>query len=185
MSEQYKVGLVAGYLMAAVCIIAVFMLGAEWKKGREQRRKTRLDDFDERQEIVRGKAAQYALLTLMVYNFLIGVSYSDRGPGWCNFYILQMVGMAISASIFSVYCIWKEAYLGLREKSGRVYLITGGLGIFHLIVAVMEYWNGNLFVDGRVTDRAGNLILGLMFFLNFVVILLRNLINRRKMEQER
>lgn len=182
MSLQHIVGLAVGMLIVGISIVGVVVLLKGWRKSRERRKEERNVDFDERQELVRGKGFQYGFLILLSYEFLLSFVCRDGIPEWFDLCAVQMIGMGASLLVFCAYCIWNEAYIGLRENPLTNYLFLGGIGAMNLFQAVVDGRNGKLFADGRMTGRVGNLVLGIMFFLEFLLLLLRNIINRRRTE---
>ena len=108
---QYQLGLLLG--LTSGVLVGFLVMALLFK------RKVLDLHFDERQERARGKAFQYGFLTLMGCLFLYGASEMTLGR-WCEAMAGVTLCIAISLVVFAVICIFKDAYLSLRENPRQV-----------------------------------------------------------------
>lgn len=165
--STYFIGIVVGLL-----VLAVWMLMRRNVDG----------EYDERQMLVRGKGCQYGFATLVCYNLIYGAAYMDSVPDWCDNMIGIMIGVLLSLAVFCGYCIWKDAYMNLNQNPGFIYFILGSLGIINLILGIISLVRGEAFENGKVSFRALNLPMGVMFCLFFFLFWLKNHVNREREE---
>ena len=168
---NYHAGLVFGLLcgiLAGVASVALLF-----------KKKVMSMDFDERQESARGKAYQYGFFTLMVCLYGYGVSEMILGR-WCETLAGMTLCIAISLGVFAVTCILKDAYLGLREKPRQIMTLFTLIAAFNLGLGGMYLYSGDLVVDGILTFRAVNPILGFTILIILAVYIVNFLLQDRE-----
>ncbi|MDD6490044.1 MAG: hypothetical protein PUG48_09590 [Clostridia bacterium] len=108
------------------------------------------ENFDERQQIERGKAFQWAFLTsfiLLVLFYMIEDLFEI-----CKFstYFMLITTFWISFSVFGTKVILNDAFYGIKEKTSRmIFIIFGIAGLFMLVVDIIEILNGESLVTGN------------------------------------
>lgn len=117
--------------------------------------------MDERQERARGVAFKYGFFTLLISVFLYGCSELVLGR-WCDAMAGGSICVGLGMTVFAVVCIWKDAYLSLRERPRRVIPLMLFIGLGNLAISILRAHEGGLLEDGILTFRASNLILGVM-----------------------
>lgn len=155
-------GLLAGFLVLAVLF----------------KKKILSMEFDERQELARGKAFQYSFLTLMICLFLYAASEMALGR-WCDAFAGVMICIALSITVFAVTCILKDAYLSLREKPRTIMTMFALLSALNLGIGGTYLFHGGLVEDGILTFRVTNLIAGLMCLAVLIVYIVNFLLRDR------
>lgn len=162
--DAYRLGIIAGILFvvaaAAVCIRKQTCNGP--------------CRYDERQERVRGRGYKYGFLTMIIYNALMGGMYLDTMPDWCDLFAVNIIGIAVSALIFAVYCIWNDAYMSFNESPRMVYLFILGIAAFNLFPGIMNLMHGTIVEEGKLTFRCSNIIMGFVFLISAAVFWLKN-----------
>ena len=84
--------------------------------------------YDERQEIVRGKAARLGLYTVIGCYIAYLIAYAIKGAA-----IMPYTLLAFTASIFlgiavhSIYCIFKDSYFTDRQKPASFLLLSAAV----------------------------------------------------------
>ena len=134
--------------------------------------------FDERQERARGKAFKYGFFTLLISIFLYGCSELVLGR-WCDALAGGSICVGLGMTVFAVVCIWKDAYLSLRERPGRVVPMMLMIGLGNLAISVTRILDGGLLENGILTFRAANLILGVMVLVILAAYLVSALVRGR------
>ncbi len=148
MNTAWTTGFIVGILVvAAVCGIA-------WKVARKKG--LGKGEFDERQQIARGKAGTAAYFTLLIYLALWMILRSLEIPFFMTG-ISVFGGALLSIAVFVGYSIFHDAYFKASE-SPRVWIavicavaaVNLGIGIFNLVrqptIQEKLYENHNLFV---------------------------------------
>ena len=157
------------FFIAIVIVIAVLSI-----KGRGAK------DFDERQAMVRGRAAYLGYLTtlilLMPALLLFGGEHTDAA------YVLTSLAFFGGLAVNTVYNIWNGGFFHLHQK-------TSGYTVLCFFIAVLDFLTTGLRLrEGEslweiVTDRGGsNFFLGILFFVIGVTILARRWADRREEE---
>lgn len=164
-------GLTAGLLAGLAFIMFLF------------KRKILDMSFDERQERARGKAFQYAFLTLAASAYAYGVSDLALGR-WCDVLTGVTLCFSVSVVVFAVTCILKDAYLSLREKPRTIMTFFALLSLVNLGFGVMYHLSPGLVENGVLTFRAVNPIIGSATLVILIVYIVNHLLRPRDEEAE-
>ncbi len=140
-------------------------------------------EFDERQELARGKAFQYGFFTLLVSACAYGVSDLVLGR-WCDALTGVTLCAAVSLCVFAVTCILKDAYLSLRERPRTIMTMFALLSAINLGFGVMSHLSPGLVENGVLTFRAVNPIAGLLTLVILIVYIVNHLLRSREEEEE-
>ena len=116
--------------------------------------------FDERQERARGVAYKWGFLTMAVCLALYGVSDLLLGR-WCDALAGVVLCFCVAGTVFASVCIRKGAYMGLRESRRTVLPFLISATALNLLVGIQQVAEGGVVVQGILTYRATNLLLGL------------------------
>ena len=170
MSTAYILGFIVGVaLVAVVCLI----LGFVFKKKR-----CNSENYDERQNLVRGKAYKIGFFTLLIYNGI----YMMIAALWPNFFMeapaAAFLGIVIAVAVFGSYCIWHDAYLGLSENPKQIFILFGVIMALNFVCGIHHITEGDVIVNGVLTFNSLNLLCGVLFLILFVVFGLKALKNR-------
>jgi hypothetical protein len=157
------------FFIAIVIVIAVLSI-----KGRGAK------DFDERQAMVRGRAANYGYLTTLV--LLMPALLFFGGEHTEVAYIFASLAFFGGLAVNAVYNIWNGGFFQLHQK-------TSGYTVLCFFIAVLNFLTtGMRLAEGEsiweiVTDRGGtNFFLGVLFGIIGVTILVRRMADRREEE---
>lgn len=118
-----SVAYITGFAIAVLFALLVFIIVMEVKHKRGVK-----DEYDERQELVRGKAYKYALFTLMIYlcaDLVVGTIWR----AWAQPGVSSALGIFLSAGVFVAVCILNDAFLSLRQKPKQ------SIGMVLLVIA--------------------------------------------------
>lgn len=162
-------------LLIAVGCVAVGLIPILIGSAMERRRRGNRD-YDERQQYVRGKAYQYALMTLMACILVWIGLYGFGGWDWTgNVANVGLCCMCLSALVFTVYCTVHDSYLSWRSKHYAAFGVTvalmGGayIALWWMSERWLEFWH---------------LAVGLFWLADGAAILLRRWWLRRKKDGE-
>ena len=110
--DYFAIGLGSGILTALLALGILKLV----------RRRKRTVKYDERQIAAQGKAARVAMYAYMAYAALCIVLYEGAGVQWFGIMGVLFLGMAVMIGVFSVICIWEDAYFRITDRPGRVLL---------------------------------------------------------------
>lgn len=157
-------------LLFALIIIQVFKILAYGKGEKDH------GGFDERQELVRGRAFKYGFLTMFFLQcfLILWKETIDNIP--IEFGLLMMTCLMIGCLVTLIYCIYKDAYWELRQKS----LPFIGMWLFIMVIAIYGIKNNELVVNGVLTWDGGIYVLvGLLFLIILINVLIKMFIDKK------
>ncbi len=143
-----------------------------------------LPEFDERQEIIRGKGFKYGFFTILISLALALLLDSANMLPMMHSSLLYTLSIFAGLFVFAEYCAWNEAYFALNQNSNYIVIYTSLIGVFNLIIFVMNVIRGNLFADGKLTVSFLNLICALLFLSLFVTCAIKKSINAKEESED-
>lgn len=174
MSILYVLGIVVGLLLVAIGCIAIAFVS---------RKKNCPTEYDERQQMARGKAFKLAFISLALY--LLVVSILDAtGVRFGDMTAISTLGICISVTLYACSCIINDAYLSVREKPKTLILIFSILIVVNGALSVMRILSDEVIVDGRLTLYSCNLICAVMAVIILAALLLKLSSERRAAMEE-
>lgn len=134
-SKAYYLGVVVG-IVVAVIVIAILRGVLKKKTG------TFSNEYDERQEAIRGVGYKIAYLTTLCL-----VAVGALVSLWVEKFPLSMPEFAItiiwiSICVFVTYCIMKDAYLSFRAKRKTLLAIWLAAGAVNIVMSFMPMISG-------------------------------------------
>ncbi len=159
----FVIGLAVGLLIVAICVAAT-------KKGDEVK-----NQFDERQELVRGKGFKYGFFTMMIANAALLVLKILEIPLFGNMEVAMIASIVIGVSVFASYCIWNDGYFALNENRKSLLIMFGLIGALNLVIGIGNIFAGVIMENGAFTFRSTNLFCALMFIVVFIVMLAKHI----------
>lgn len=153
----------------ALGIMAGVMIAA-WFLSRKARKRD--CEYDEMQLKIRAKGYQIGFHTaLCLIMVLILLSELD----WFTFFtpgFAAFAALIISVTIFAVYCILHDAFVGLRSNP-RQYVILFSIVILAQALGALRYWTaGELLENGRLTFGSGASTVMVVCFLAILITLI-------------
>lgn len=120
--------LLAAIVLALIGILALLM----WLEKKLPSRQ-----YDERQQILRGKAHKWALITGFCYFFIIAALEAVLpGTVQADLFLVIMVGLSLEIFVLGCYCVFHDAYLPLTKSPKVTIIVLYVMGAVHLIHAV-------------------------------------------------
>lgn len=159
----FVIGLAVGLLVVAICVAAS-------KKGDEVK-----NQFDERQELVRGQGFKYGFFTMMIANAALLVLNILEIPLFSNMEVAMTASIVIGVSVFASYCIWNDGYFALNENRRSLLIMLGLIGVLNLVIGIGNIFAGVIMENGAFTFRSTNLFCALMFIVVFIVMLAKHI----------
>jgi len=162
MSMEYIYGLIAG---AVVGVIVFILLKRYTVRGSGIKAA-----YDERQELLRGRAYQYAFFSMCGWYclqgilLLAGIHLMDELTG--NF-----MGFLIGAGVFGITCVLTDAYFVPNQKQKPYLILLSIIALMNGFTAVSCFLDGSLLAD-HLLSAPGSISLILSLELAAIVICL-------------
>lgn len=139
-------------------------------------------NYDERQELLRGRGATYGLYTMMFLNLAL---FLLETAGVC---LPMSTGLAlffsvlIGGSVWAVYCIWKDAYFALNQKANVFIGVFLVMGVINLIIGIDAFLDGVAIQNNQLTLRSMNLFCAIMIIVICGALILKKVCKDREEE---
>lgn len=164
-------GILLPFILFVVIFLLIKVLDA---RGRGEK------DYDERQAMVRGRAAHFGYLTtlviLMPALLVYGGEHTDAA------YVLTSLAFFGGLAVNAVYNIWNGGFFNLHQNPSRYTILCFFIAALNFLTTVLRLAGGQGFWE-ILTDRAGtNFLLGILFAVVGVTILARRAADRREEE---
>ncbi len=141
---------------------------------------TKTDDslksnFDERQEMVRGKGFKYGFFTVLIFNGVFCILNLFEVSWFAELEVAMFLSAIMGIIVFACYCILKDGYFSLNENRKKLLVCFAGIGIFNMVLGIANFLQGYGFANGRFTYRSINLFVGIMSLIVFGTILCKQM----------
>ena len=134
--------------------------------------------YDETQQIVRGKGYKYSFWTMV---FLIAGAIVLDACGIelpLQNSVLYFLIILISIMVHTSYCIFNDGYFGINNNPKQYYWFFVFIGLFNVLVGIINCRGGRLLSEGKLDTPAINLFCGLMFVLLGICIVIKKFITK-------
>lgn len=162
------------FIAISVIIIFTFMALKASQKS------TSLPEFDERQQIIRGKGFKYGFFAILISEGIALFVDSTNALPMIDSSVLYVVSIFVGLFIFAVYCAWNEAYFALNQNSRFMIIYLSFIGILNAVIFVLNVIRGNVIENGKITMSFLNLICALFFLALFTVCAVKKAINAKE-----
>ncbi len=171
-SAALLLGLIVGLVIAAVLLKVA---------NTNHRMKT---EYDERQQLIRGKGYMYAFYTVVFYQVLMIILAAGEIELPLERYAQECVGLILGCIVLCAYCIWNDVYWGLNNNK-KTYCIIFVLGIIlNLFPIVGQAMNGTLIENGKIGMPILNILVLIMMAVVGIELLIKKAVDGRNTEQE-
>ena len=162
-------------IMVGVMIAAWFLSRKTWKKECE---------YDEMQLKIRARGYQigfYTALGLMLALILLWEvnCLTVVTPGFAIY-----TAMIISVTVFVIYCILNDAFLAIRGKADRYFMLFGLFVLLEGFIFVRSLMDGEILENGKLTFGSGAPAVMAICFLAILITLAVKTFRNRKEAQE-
>ncbi len=161
--EMWMIGFLVGLVTALLVLTAVYVLSKNKEKLLQNKA-----SYDERQRKARGDAYKAGFITALVCmaGLLIAEFFSIEKGGF-DLVIPLSVAASVSLAVFGCVCVWKDAWLSLKDSPQKTILSTSFVVILNLAVSINGFLSiNNLFGQNiRIIDAVNmqNFINGLPY----------------------
>ena len=137
-------------------------------------------DFDERQELLRGRAYQHAFLTVGGYTALYTMLVLFSGRQFMEDGVSTMVACFLGLAVFAVECIWRDAFF-TADNRPRAYIILIAVNVLLQTAGGVEKLREGLVVqNGLLTMECLQLVCALTFLAVLAALGVKGLASRRE-----
>ncbi len=144
------------------------------------RKKSADPEYDERQQLLRGKAYQHAFIVSMFYGVLYGVLTVSTGLHFMEDGAAVFIGAFLGLMVFAVECVWKDAFFTVRRTPRTYILLYAVITLSQIIGTVSEIRAGTLIENGLLTGRCLYPAMALTFLAILVTILIRRITEKEE-----
>lgn len=170
-SIAYLLGMVVG--VAAVAVIGII--------GKVVFKKRVFScDYDERQELIRGRAFKYGFWVMAAYFLAYGLMAEFLNPKYIGTGSISILGVGIGILVFAVYAIWHDAYYALTENPKRFTMLFGALMVLNLVGGIRYIRENN----GETEMISVNLIFAVVFMVILLVQVLKIIKDKKNKEMD-
>ncbi len=176
-STSYVLGFLCGLL--AVAVIGLLLRFIFRKKPGFFGNK-----YDERQMAVQGVGYKYGFYALLIALVLGGVIENFAGRQLMTLMSFAVVCLWVGLTVFIAYCIRFDAYIAINAKRKPLliaFVIAAVINLFLFAINVSR--DGLTNADGILNDCFGNLVTGAALLILCIVLVIRE-IRERRSEQD-
>lgn len=172
---SYKIGFAIGMIVAVllgagvVCGILI-VTTKNYSLKRE---------YDERQELVRGKGFKYGFFTMLITNFILSYLNLYLSKPIMDMSFAMILSMSLGVLVCVHYCIWKEGYFSLNEKPKTFIALMSVCAVVQYI-CFAGYLKTGIIINGAITFRGVNLLLGIMVTFLLIDLLVKSICQKRE-----
>lgn len=172
----YIFGVIFGII---VSIIISMLVGKKFNTDGKAR-----TEYDERQQIVRGKGYKYAFWTMTI---AIGIlvcleSFDVKIP--VDYMVVHFSIFIAGGFVLMVYSIWNNAYWGINNKQRNYTLFFGIMGLINLYFGVESTIEGTMIKDGVITHHFINYLCAILLFAAMITLAIRAIVDKKEAADE-
>ena len=171
MNIYKSTGAAAGIVIGLIiCFIVFKYANTNRKAGTE---------YDERQREIRGRGYKAAFYAAMLCEAVFFVLYLGNPALPFEPFMAHAAVIFVSCTVLGCYLIWNGAYWGLNNNRRRYLIIFGAALVLNAIPVVGTLSHGGLLDGGKLSAVFVNLLACLMLIVMGIVMLVRDLLDRR------
>lgn len=155
--NSYSLGLIVGIAVALVIVVVVSVA----KRGK-------VGDFDERQELIRGKAYQHAFFVTMGVSALYGVLVMCLEHPLMADGVAPLLAAFVGVAEFASESIWRDAFYTSKTRPRSYIILYAACILTQVVGAVRHISDGDLIENGVLTMN----VLPLACAVTFAIILI-------------
>lgn len=114
-------------------------------------------EYDERQQVLRGRGYMYSFYTMVVYECVMLVLSIGRITLPAEDYVLHYLGIILGCGVLGVYSVWNDVYWGLNNNRRRYVIIIIVLAVINLLPVIGSFRAGEFLKDGKLSYGFVNL----------------------------
>ena len=139
-------------------------------------------NYDERQELLRGRGAKYGLYTMFFLEMALFLLETAGVRLPMSTGLAMMLCIIVGGGVYALYCIWTDAYFALNQKANTFIGVFLVIGAIDMIMGVDAFFDGAVLQDGQLTVRSMNLFAGIFMLVICGTLILRKVCKDREEE---
>lgn len=172
MDKFYYAGVFAGIAIALAISIILYLI---------KKKKHTAEEFDERQQLARGKAYRNGYVTTSFYLCAYGI-LEGLGIVWCEPMIGCIIGVMLGAAVTSLTAIKNDAYISMVDSVRKTCFVSVAFILGMIALFVVELLEGErLIADGKLTEGAAGLVIAIFWTVILAAVLVHSR-NAKKQE---
>ena len=173
--SAYNIGMLVGIAVA----LGIFAVIAAIK-----RKRGKPGEFDERQELIRGKAYQHAFFAVMIFSALYGLAVVTVERPLMADGVSALIAMFVGIAVFAVESIVRDAFFTAKNRP-KSYIIGYIAVILSQIVNIIgNIREGTLIQDGVLTMNVLPIVCGVVFTIVLAAIIVKTVRQPKEDEDE-
>ncbi|MEE1124923.1 MAG: hypothetical protein UHK60_01925 [Acutalibacteraceae bacterium] len=143
--------------------------------------KNKKSNFDERQELVRGKAYKYAFFSMAIYGAIYLLCSMFIEKEFLTASMALIIDMFIGLVVSGVYSIWNEAFFTLNIKqSPKAYIVLLiWVTLLNSYTGISAIIDGNIIENGTLSTASISLIGSISLTIILITILIKFIVNKK------
>ena len=162
--NEYNIGMLVGIAVAIGIFAVIAAIGK--KRGRR-------GEFDERQELIRGKAYQHAFFAVMLYSALYGLLVVTAERPLMEDGLSALIAMFVGIAVFAVESIARDAFFTAKNRPKSYIILYAAVIFSQLVNAVGNIREGGLVQDGVLTMDVLPIVCAAVFTIILAVIIVK------------
>ena len=170
MKTDFNNGMFIGIFVAVIIVLMI----------RKKRMKNNVYKYDERQELLRGRAYKASFMAIIYFialvifaEFLFDRVFFDH---WTFGILTIIVGVTVNV-VYSIFC---DSYFYVNMDKKRYTVFLAIVGVINLVSGIMVAKNMGILENGMISFRALNLFVALMLAIMLGAIIIKERINRKE-----
>ena len=162
--SAYNIGILVGIVVALgiLAIIAAF----NNKRGKP-------GEFDERQQLIRGKAYQHAFIAVMLFSALYGLAVMMVEHPLMVDGLSALVAMFVGVVVFAVESIARDAFFTAKNRPKSYIILYAAIVLMQIVNIIGNYSEGPFVESGVLTMRVLPIVCAAVFTIVLVAILVK------------
>ena len=136
--------------------------------------------YDERQELVRGRAYTYGFYTFGIYNGIMSILSMGDIPIPAEQGVLFFVGIVIAGAVMITYSILKDGYFALNENRKTLLIIFCIVAIINFVGGMNGLHLGTVIREGKLALGSMNFFCCGLFLYIFVLLAAKSMLDKRE-----
>ena len=162
--SAYNIGILVGIAVAIGIFAVIAAIGK--KRGRR-------GEFDERQELIRGKAYQHAFFAVMLYSALYGLLVVTAERPLMEDGLSALVAMFVGIVVFAVESIARDAFFTAKNRPKSYIILYAAIVLMQIVNIIGNYSEGPFVESGVLTMRVLPIVCAAVFTIVLVAILVK------------
>ena len=162
--SAYNIGILVGIAVA----LGIWAIIAAFNKKRGKR-----GEFDERQELIRGKAYQHAFIAVMLFSALYGLAVMMVEHPLMVDGLSALAAMFVGVVVFAVESIARDAFFTAKNRPKSYIILYAAIVLMQIVNIIGNYSEGPFVESGVLTMRVLPIVCAAVFTIVLVAILVK------------